>query len=248
MKQLFKKLYYSLPFSIRFFIKKNFIKRIDEVEIIFELLKNKKGLMIDVGAHYGTSLKSFMDNEWEIHAFEPDPKNRIQLLKIIEGKTNVHVSQEAVTEKSGLELAFYSSEVSTGISGLSSFHPSHKEVTKVKTITLKDYINNTKIKAIDFLKIDTEGFDFFVLKGFDWEKHPHPDYIICEFEDKKTNKLGYLAKDLYDFLVSNNYYVQISEWVPIAEYGQNHKWKQFTKKIDELNDNSWGNFIATKLK
>jgi hypothetical protein len=34
------------------------------------------------------------------------------------------------------------------------------------------------INKIDFLKIDTEGHDFFVLQGFDWDSHLHPDVII----------------------------------------------------------------------
>lgn len=248
MKKLLKEVFNQLPFSLRYAIKKNVLSKVDEVEIVHEILKDKKGLMIDVGAHFGTSLDSFMKDGWEIHAFEPDPKNRRKLLERIKGKSNVKLSTEAVTNQSGLELSFYSSEVSTGISGLSSFHASHKEVAKVHTITLKDYINTNNIKEIDFLKIDTEGHDLFVLQGFDWENHNHPEVIVCEFEDKKSLRLGYSVNDLINFLNEKQYNIIISEWQPIVEYGTGHKWKRFVSvsKTNELNIDSWGNIIAIK--
>lgn len=45
------------------------------------------------------------------------------------------------------------------------FHESHKEVGTIDTITLSKYIEKKEIKEIDFLKIDTEGYDLFVLQG-----------------------------------------------------------------------------------
>lgn len=248
MKKLIKKLFNRLPFALRYFIKKRVFKKIDEVEIVHEVFRRNKGLMIDVGAHFGTSLELFMDDGWEIHAFEPDQKNRQKLLERIKGKFNVKLSTEAVTNKSGLELSFFSSEVSTGISGLSNFHPSHKEVAKVRTITLKDYINTNQIEGIDFLKIDTEGHDLFVLQGFDWENHSHPKVIVCEFEDKKSVPLGYKTNDMISFLESNGYRVILSEWYPIVEYGMSHKWKSFsTRYLLEIDkSDSWGNLIAYK--
>ena len=39
-------------------------------------LKADKGVMIDVGAHHGSSLKKFAEAGWKIYAFEPDKNNR----------------------------------------------------------------------------------------------------------------------------------------------------------------------------
>lgn len=245
MKKFLKLLLHKIPFVVRFYIKKNILNRIDEVEIVYEVLKKEKGVMLDVGAHYGESLESFMNDNWVVHAFEPDPKNRVKLLNRINGKSNVIITTDAVTNKSGLELAFFTSNVSTGISSLSNFHPTHKETNKVKTITLKDYINTNGINKIDFLKIDTEGHDLFVLEGFDWKNHSHPKVIICEFEDKKTLPLGYSTTDMYNYLKEKEYEVIISEWYPIVEYGLAHKWKSFDGQLSNL-DQNWGNLIAIK--
>jgi FkbM family methyltransferase len=204
--------------------------------------------MIDVGAHIGTTIAPFMEKDWEIHAFEPDPDNRKRLLSFIKDNKNIKLSTNAVTNKSGLELSFYSSEVSSGISGLSNFHKSHKEIAKVKTITLKDYVRQNSIQEINFLKIDTEGHDLFVLEGFDWINDSHPEIIICEFEDNKSKDLGYTTKDLIMFLREQEYIITISEWYPIIEYGSKHRWKRFlqTENVELLDSNSWGNLIAIK--
>jgi len=248
MKKIIKIIYNNIPFKLKFWIDKIIRKKIEEVEVVYNLLKHKKdGVMIDVGAHFGTTLEPFMNLGWAIHAFEPDPNNRQKLLALVKDKQNVSVNIEAVSNVSGLDLSFYSSEISTGISGLSNFHSSHEEIGKVKTKTLKDYVKENNIENIDFLKIDTEGHDLFVLKGFEWAKDSHPKIIICEFEDKKTESLGYNTQDIIDFMIGLGYNVIVSEWYPIIEYGKGHKWKRFVSSLNYIpTENAWGNIIASK--
>ena len=53
-----------------------FIKSVNENKIIFEVLSNKyeKGIMIDVGACYGSTLLPFLKADYIIYAFEPEKK------------------------------------------------------------------------------------------------------------------------------------------------------------------------------
>src|SRR3546814_15144947 len=85
--------------------------------------------------------------------------------------------------------------------------------TYCHTLSLHDAL---PISRIDFLKIDVEGFDFFVIKGIDWDGVT-PDVILWEFEDAKTLPLGYSSRDAYSYLVHKGYQVTISEWHPIGE-------------------------------
>ena len=57
--------------------------KFDETELVSELFKNDKKpkVMLDVGAHRGTSARYFPGNNWRIFCFEPDPKNREGLKK-----------------------------------------------------------------------------------------------------------------------------------------------------------------------
>lgn len=234
------------PFYKRYknYTYRNFKKNFSENAIVEKLFHWKRfGTMIDVGAHYGESFALFEKLGWDVYAFEPDPSNRAK----IEVQTKyVRLSDLAVSNEAGLELEFYTSEESTGISGLVAFHDTHTSKYKVRTTTLTELVEQEHLKKIDFLKIDTEGNDLLVLKGHPFEKIK-PKVIICEFEDKKTQHLSYTYEDMGDFLLSNGYIVYISEWRPIKQYGTRHEWHSITlyEKGSKLNNAlGWGNFVA----
>jgi len=225
------------------------LARYDETDCIAKLYLSvlKGSVMIDVGAHFGSSLALFLDRDWKVFAFEPDEKNRKKLLKFLSKHRNsslVKLDDRAVSNKSCKDITFYCSEESTGVSGLSAFLPTHKAKQIVDTTTLSEALGPEKIQAIDFLKIDTEGYDLFVLQGFPWERFK-PAVIECEFEDTKTVPLGYTFHDLAKFLLEKGYQVYVSEWHPIVRYGIRHNWKCLLKYPCELtNEKAWGNLMA----
>ena len=70
------------------------------------------------------------------------------------------------------------------------------------------------------VKIYTEGYDYFVLKGIDFNLLK-PSIIICEYEDVKSKVLGYRLQDMLNYLEKYDYKIIISEWYPIRRYGKN---------------------------
>ncbi len=224
--------------------------RPDEARIAFEALKADtfNGLMIDVGAHFGGSLSPFAHNGWRVFAFEPDSKNREILKKAFDGFSNVVIDSRAVSNLIQEKAILFRSKESTGISGLSSFHPSHEPEEEVNVTTLEYFFDEKGIldQVIDFLKIDTEGFDLLILQGIPWSKIS-PRLILCEFEDLKTVPLGYTFHDLANYLVKQGYKIIVSEWHPIKNYGGPHDWRRFAQYPCELEDpRAWGNILATK--
>ena len=221
----------------------------DETECIAELYSGGLvgKMMIDVGAHHGWALAPFLAKGWTIYAFEPDEKNRTQVLERLANHKNkvlVTLDTRCVSNKSRKGVPFYRSEQSTGISGLSAFHESHAEAQRVDTVTLAEFLADKPLSTVDFLKIDTEGHDLFVLQGFPWER-AKPAVIECEFEDTKTVPLGYTFHDLARFLVDKGYSVYVSEWHPIIRYGIRHDWNRLVRYPCELADNKgWGNLLA----
>ena len=220
----------------------------EESDIICNYLKNviDKGIMFDAGAHYGYVLKSFLDIGWKVFAFEPNQDALVFLNKLKTNNSNLLVDSRALSDKIESNVPFYTSKVSTGISALSKFHDSHIESAKINTITIEQYCKKNSINKIDFLKIDVEGYELFVLKGVPWEDLK-PEIILCEFEDRKTKPLGYSFFDMADFLVEKGYKLIISEWFPIIEYGTPHSWncfKEYPCKLDT--EDAWGNIIAFK--
>ena len=216
----------------------------DEIELIrMTCLDQAEGTMIDVGAHTGGALLPFAALGWRIYAFEPDPMNRERLLENVGHLTNVSVDERALSDTSSDDMPFYSSEVSTGISGFHAFDPSHQMTTRVNVTTLTRFVEESGITYVDFLKTDTEGHDLFVLRG-----GPHLSSLaritMVEFEDRKTVPLGYNANELAEFLVESGYQVVVSEWEPIIKYGGRHRWRCFKTFPCEIDKSAWGNLIG----
>lgn len=221
---------------------------LDEVDLIYEALEDKINtkVMVDVGAHHGGSLESFAYDGWRVYAFEPDPKNRTLLKSYCHNMSRVTIDSRAVSNRDETDRPFFNSNVSMGISSLSSFHPSHKRTDTVSTVTLKSFFQENNIKDVGFLKIDTEGHDLFVLQGMPW-KDVEPEVILCEFEDRKTKLHGYNYDDMASYLIEKGYEILVSEWFPIVEYGKQHRWRKFSRYPCRLFDeNGWGNLIAVR--
>ena len=221
--------------------------QVDEVYLVYQLLKHYPGarVMFDVGAYHGKTLELFAYRGWTVYAFEPDPVNRSKLLKIANRYPNVRVEPLALGESPGGELTLYRSEVSGGISSLLKFHESHFEGAVVPVTTIAHYCQENQVPRITFLKIDTEGYDLMVLRGFDWERGSKPIAIVCEFDNYKTTRLGYSLNDLSFYLEDKGYRCIISEWHPIEEYGRSHRWRRFVTSPKRVSgDRVWGNIIA----
>lgn len=221
----------------------------DETHAVADMLTGNgmTGVLIDVGAHHGTSLLPFLGHGWTVYAFEPDESNRAVLLRQLDGhpyRDRVTLDIRCVGERSQSDLPFYRSRESTGISGLSAFHVSHQQAQTVNLVSLTDYFRNRDLAPVDFLKIDTEGHDLFVLRGYPWHR-AKPRVIECEFEDAKTEALGYRFGEMADFLVAKGYQVYVSEWHPIVRYGIRHQWHRLVRYPCRLSDpKSWGNLLA----
>ena len=215
-----------------------------ETELIHDYFDGRhQGTMVDVGAHFGESFMDYLEDGWRVLAFEPDPENRRRLEATCDVR-KLRLRDEAVSNKELKEASFFASDESTGISSLSAFRPSHHEIRKVDVTTMRRALAEEKIQQVDFLKIDTEGHDLFVLKGFPWDEQ-RPEVILCEFEDSKTAALGYDYRSMGDFLREQKYEVFLSEWFPIVRYGVEHRWRRWARYPAAVDDSAaWGNFVA----
>lgn len=218
---------------------------VDETAAVFRALRNSPGgTMLDVGAHHGESLRRFAEAGWTVHAFEPDPANLACLERVAGDFDAVTVVPSAVADTPG-RLTLYGSHESTGISSLAAFTDSHSPTAAVDVISLGDYLADNDVTAVDFLKVDVEGYERMVLDGYDWDVPPR--VIELEFEDKKTIPLGYTWRDLAEALSDRNYLVIVSEWKPIAAYGPNQTWHRWGTLPYELADpDAWGNILGVR--
>lgn len=145
-----------------------------EKYFISNLLKEIVGdkdeyVFLDVGANVGNYALLLLDSfpNANIFSFEPHPGNfselnrhkKINACNIAVGDDNKDIKLFDFASSNGTELASIYHEVISEI---------HKKEVKSFTVTMKmldNICSDENIEYIDFLKIDTEGNELFVLEG-----------------------------------------------------------------------------------
>jgi FkbM family methyltransferase len=218
---------------------------VNESHVIADLFsKQSDGVLLDVGAHHGSSLAPFAAKGWTVIACEPSSTNRRVLTKRYGSHPQVTIDQRAVGAEAAAGVALFESSESSGITTLRPFRESHHNSENVDITTVSELVMRHDLEKIDVLKIDVEGYDFDVLKGVPWNRL-EPEAIECEFEDAKTVPMGHTYKDMADFLVEKGYTVYLSEWYPILRYGVRHDWRQLVRYPEPLaSADGWGNIVA----
>ena len=153
--------------------KLSFIIELDTFEeITKKILKKNKVIIFDVGSNEGQSIYKFKKNfkNCEIHAFEPMKEAFFIMNEKFKKYKNINLNKFALGEKIQ-ERYLYENNI---FSEMSSFYKINKFKKKlrsrsiknlVKIKTIDSYCKKKKIKFIDYLKIDVQGFEKNVLTG-----------------------------------------------------------------------------------
>ena len=198
---------------------------------IFKFLKRNNisnlDILLDVGAHKGESIISFSKNLniKKIYSFEASqisfkilskkikdikfkfPEMKIIIENIALGSSDKKIKIKHFNESSSSTINkinidsnyfkkkkkfLYGSEVSKY----------YKEF-KIKQITLDNYLKLKGINKVDFIKIDTEGYEFEILNGLK-KNIKHVKVILFEHHYHDMIRKNYNFSDIHMFLKENN--------------------------------------------
>tara|TARA_Y100000389_G_C17405770_1_gene487941 strand:- start:55 stop:765 length:711 start_codon:yes stop_codon:yes gene_type:complete len=209
----------------------NFLDYFQQKKII-KLINNKflKPIVVfDVGAHYGETIKLFHKKLKleKIYSFEASPENYKILKKNIIKYNSKKIetfnygigdkiskdyinqtleSSSSTINKLNINSKYFKKKLKVlNIKNKDNFH--YK--VPIEIITLDYFIEKNKIEYIDLLKIDTEGYEFNVLKGLSkhnkkvklvYFEHHYDDMII------KNYKFGDIHR-----LLKNNGFIMIQK-------------------------------------
>lgn len=218
----------------------------DEVGVVRAALSRATGTFVDVGALAGTSLLPFAHDGWQVWAFEPDEMSRARLRRQLAELPNVHVDERPVGRTDGAypPVPPSTDKILAGVSVLTPVRLARRPTSTVETVRLDTFAEEHSIKDVTVLKTDAAGHDLPVLETFPWHEI-RPRAVVCGFDDRKTEPLGYLFDDLGTFLTTLGYEVFVSEWHPVAEHGTMPRWRGMRPYPSELSDSrAWGKFIA----
>lgn len=180
----------------------------------FERKRTEELIVFDVGANVGDYSRILREcsKKAKIYAFEPHPVI-FQKLKENARLYGFTAFCFGCGDKEG-RFKFYDYKNSDGSSHanfckdiIEKIHGSSAEESSAQMIKLDNFVlNELGIKKIDLLKIDTEGYEFMVLKGAErLIRYGLIDVIQFEFNEMNIIS-GVFFRDIYDFLSNYNFY------------------------------------------
>ena len=186
-----------------------------ELRIIKILSKYNPQVVFDVGANVGDwsciVLSSFP--KASIHSFEPIPEIFQTLNTRLSSHKRLQLNNFGLSDHTqSLEFNYFPNR-----STFTSIYEIKLKNTPVQKVICqlrnsKEYCTEANVNQIDFLKIDTEGSDYLVLKGLE-------DYLrnrkirVIQFEYNLNNILSkFLLRDFYELL--NKYGYEIGKVYP----------------------------------
>ncbi len=190
-------------------------------------IKNEKIVFIDAGANkgnYSVFLKKIFPSA-QIHSFEPNPYAYKTLLsKAKEYGLFVH-NAGLSSSASTVNMYLYADDATTERASLyggslkDMFDFNHPRSVNVQLTRLDDFCHKQNIDRINFLKIDTEGHEFEVLKGAG-SLLEQAKIDIIQFEFNMTNIVSRVfLKDFYELMPNYDFYrLRRKNLLPLGPY------------------------------
>jgi FkbM family methyltransferase len=165
----------------------------------------RPAVVFDVGANIGdwTAEVRKAAPGAEVHSFELIPPTAAKLSERFKHDLSVYTVGSGLLDEPGtVEVTHYPGEpVLSGVALAGAEHPFVHETLQVPVVRGDDYCDTHGIDRIDYLKIDAEGSDHLVLKGF--ERMLRAGAVgAVQFEYGRANAANhFLLADFYDLLV-----------------------------------------------
>ena len=130
---------------------------------VYDIFIRKGSVVLDIGANIGLH-SYYLSRRFEhttVYSFEPLPSNAAYIREVIRINkiSNIHVIEKAVNDKSG--TCYFDTAQNNHVGHISA----KDSGLRVDAISLDDFITSNNILPA-FIKVDVEGAEYSVLKGF----------------------------------------------------------------------------------
>lgn len=244
-----KKLYLKIKF-FKLMLLSALGKKYEISNILTEIIKDND-VFFDVGANLGQYISRIMrkfNSRIKYYAFEPVNSNYSVLKKYFVKYSTLVLENIALSDSTGDDILYIplldsievDTQASLNLENRKKYYSNFVE-QKVKRVSLDDYVLMNSVKKIDYIKIDTEGNDEFVLKGASNSLKKFRPVIFSEdvdksFYEKNILSIGY---SLY-YLTSNDKLIPENKKTPdilndVVVFIPEEKINLFTKFIIDFN-------------
>jgi len=179
-------------------------------ESLYNLIKTGD-TVLDIGTNIGSTLlvmASIVKEPGDVYGFEPDQLNYKNCMNNIKLNTfdNVTVSAMGLGQEKG-SFDLIVDTISNRGGNRISYNTDQKQSTKIEVDTLDNWIQDNKIKHVNVIKIDVEGFEYKVLKGGEQLLTEEQPTLFIELDDTNLKAVGDSASKLVALLEEWNYNV-----------------------------------------
>ena len=197
------------------------------INFLKKKLPNKSLKIIDVGAHHGETVKLFIKNFKieKICCYEPSKNNFLKLkkntLSLKHKKIDIKIFNLGIGESKKIVLFNQISESSSSTFSKINFNSQYykkknnilkfffgkdyiKDSYSVELNTLKEQMTKNNLEIVDLLKIDTEGYEFEVIKGLK-KKIRKVNFIYFEHHFDQMILKNYTLRDVHKYLENEGF-------------------------------------------
>lgn len=211
---------------------------------IIAFLKKKKikefKIIFDIGAHKGETISLMLKNfkSQKIYSFEASKKNfknlESNVLTLRKKYKNIELIPENIALDYKSQKIMFKQFTESSSSTFSLIDENSKyykkkyniinffekkkqfEEFEIKTTTAEKYINDKNIKNIDFVKIDTEGYEYEILKGFG-KMIKNVKIIMFEHHYDNMIKKSYTFSEINNLLKKNGFCLVYKSKMPFRK-------------------------------
>ena len=160
----------------------------ENLELLLDLIgKIENPTVLDIGANIGNHALAFATRAAQVHAFEPIPAIYRLLAANVQDNDlrNVQTHALALSDQGGTATIYM---VRQGNFGASSFDQRSEgvEPVEVTRMTGDDFVRQQAIPRVDFIKIDVEAHEVYVLKGLMHTLQRDLPWLTMEWNDTLT--------------------------------------------------------------
>ena len=155
---------------------------------------NRTGNAIDIGAHVGFWLKDMCNHFDYVYAFEPIEEVRHCLSRNVTAMNYKTYSFGLGAKNDVINVNYNPTETGN----------THASKDGNQTITIRK-LDDMNLPKIDYIKVDTEGFEIEVLKGGENMIKEYKPFVHVEVKERILKKQGISSNDVEDYLTSINY-------------------------------------------
>lgn len=175
----------------------------EENEIKFtKAVVHKGDIVIDGGAYvggYATLFSKLVGPNGKVYAFEPNPHMYYLLSRTAEEYSNIFPQPYALAETEKSVSFYVPIRKQTWKAGIAPIEDA--EHIQVQAVSIDSFIERENIHP-DFIKLDVEGYELYVLQGATklLASSKPPIWLLEAFLDYTKNRFGYSVNEYISFI------------------------------------------------